>query len=518
MARRKRSKYKYTRLERKHGSSRVWRLKDQGNSIVLHDKDLLNDLGISTSNRAPDSLSLEALREFKKLNRNYLNSLGLTISYTSKNGKDFLRVTSSNMIGAIPLLSLKNNEVICGIYVEPNLSWNGFGVICDLIGWPLIPNVMQETKKVPGGNKSIPTWLLAGPIIRSFHTALMRPGKNYVDREEELSLVKGNIDYEGYIENNLSSGNWQKIPCKYDDLSLDCEHHQHIVAIVNKLLNDLQKTSQYNPSNKDLIRLGKIILKKLENVNPKWPRLIDIAKLSFRGVWKRYKEGFTYSKWLLTRKGLGGPDDGEGLPWTICSEELYELWVGYIAQKWAKMIGAPIKTSSSRSSLIPINWDIQYEKTMSYLLPDYVCEKEGEVWVFDAKYKNLLEDLVEYKWYQLDDYMKEAHRSDFHQILAYSSAFDKGSIISILAYPFDYTAQKKELIKYTRIGEFSHGDNRNVWVVLLPVPMGYNEAGGLNKVVQETISILRWIRNSIGAGQSSATLRVSVLADTPNSG
>lgn len=501
MARRRRSKYKYTRVERKYESSRVWRLKDQGNSIVLDDKYLLDKLGIDLRDGSA------SFREFLNLNKKSLDALGLTVSLTSKDGRGYLKVMSSNMIGAVPILSLKNNEVVCGIYIEPNLSWNGFGEICDLIGWPLVPDIVQETKKVPGGNKSIPAWLLAGPIIRSFHAALKRPGKSYVDRKEELSLVKGNVDYEGYIENDLSSGKWQKIPCEYDELSLDCKHHRHIVAIVNKLLNDLQKISHYNSSNKDLIRVGKIILKKLGSVNPEWPRLIDINRLSFRGIWSRYKEGFTYSKWLLTHKGLGGPDDGEGLPWTICSEELYELWVGYIAQKWAKMIGAPIKASSNRSSLIPINWDIQYEKTMSYLLPDYVCEKKDEVWIFDAKYKNLLEDLVEYRWYQLDNYMREAHRSDFHQILAYSSAFDKGTIISILAYPFDYTEQKEELIKYMRIGKFSHGNDRNVWIVLLPVPMGYKSLGGLNRVVQETISILNQIRNFIGVGQnSSATL------------
>lgn len=500
MVGRKRSKYKYVKVDRKHESSIVWRLRDQGNGIILDNESLLKDLGLNLSNREPTSISLKAFQEFKTLNKKYLDALGLSISSTSKNGSDFLKITSSNMIGAVPILSLKNSEVVCGIYVEPNLSWNGFGEICELIGWPLIPTVMQETKKVPGGNKSIPTWLLAGPIIRSFHAALKRLGKNYVDRTEELSLVKGNVDYEKYIENNLSSGKWQKIPCEYDDLSLDCKHHRYIVAIVNKLLSDLQKNSQYNSSNKDLIRLGRIILKKLESVNPEWPRLIDIDRLPFRGVWNRYKLGFTYSKWLLTRQGLGGPDDGEGLPWTICSEELYELWVGYVAQKWAKMIGSPIKTSSNKSSIIPIDWDIQYEKTMSYLLPDYVCEKKDEVWIFDAKYKNLLEDLVGYKWHQLDDFMREAHRSDFHQILAYSSAFNERTVVSILAYPFDYTIQKGELIRYTRIGKFSQSNDRRVWIVLLPVPMGCKGLGGLNGVVQETISILNKIRNFVGGG------------------
>lgn len=504
--------YRYTRIERKHESSRVWRLRDQANSVVLKDRYLLDKLGIDLRDGGA------SFKDFLNLNKKYLDALGLTISLTSKDGRGYLKVTSSNMIGAIPILSLKNNDVVCGIYVEPNLSWSGFGDVCDLIGWPLVPTIIDETEKVPGGNKSIPPWLLAGPIIRSFHSALKRPGKNYVNRKEELSLVKGNIDYEKYIENNLASGKWQKMPCEYDDLSLNCQHHQHILAIVNKLLNDLQRSRQYNSSNKDLIRLGKIISKKLEDVTPILPRLIDIDRLSFRGVWNKYKEGFDYSKWLLTQKGLGGPDDGGGLPWKICSEELYELWVGYIAQKWSKLVGAIIKTSSNRSSIIPIDWNIQYEKTMSYLLPDFTCEKNDEVWIFDAKYKNLLEDLINHRWDQLEDYMKDSHRSDFHQILAYSSAFAQRHIISILAYPFDYTEEKEDLIKYTRIGKFSHDGNRNVWVVLLPIPMGHKTVGGLNRVVQETISNLNNIRNTIGAGQNSSTLRASVLTDTPNNG
>ncbi len=46
MTRKKRSKYRYTLVERKHESSRVWRLRDQANSIVLIDKYLLDNFGI----------------------------------------------------------------------------------------------------------------------------------------------------------------------------------------------------------------------------------------------------------------------------------------------------------------------------------------------------------------------------------------------------------------------------------------------------------------------------------------
>lgn len=492
----KRKKFKYQSAGRKYKGSRVWRLKDQENSTILEERYLLDKLGIDLRDGGA------TFHEFLGLNKKGFDSLGLKISLISRDNKGYLKVTSSNIIGAIPLLSLKNNDAVSGIYVEPNFSWSGFGEICDLIGWSLVPSIIEGIKLVPGGNKSIPSWLLAGPIIKSFFNALKRPGRNYITREEELSLIRGNVNYEKYIEKNLVSGKWQIFQCKYDDLSLDCSHHRYIVPIVKRLLSDLQKRETFNTSNNDIQKLGKIILKKLEYVNPKWPRSLDIDKLSFRGVWSKYKQGFKYSKWLLYQQGLGGPDDGEGLPWAVCSEELYELWVGYIAQKWAKNIGASIKTSSNRSSIIPIDWNVQYEKTMSYLIPDYVVERDEEVWVFDAKYKNLIKDLVDFQWYQLDDSTKEAHRSDLHQILAYSSAYNKDKIVSILAYPFDYIGKSEKLIKYTRIGKFSQTFGRNVWIVLIPIPMGYTGMGGLQNVVGEIIAILNNIRNTIGTSSS----------------
>jgi len=197
MSRKKQGRYRREVFQIKSESPRVWRLKDQGNSIVLYDDNLLNELGINinTAKRFKDHRCQRRFhsihsRNLKILIKKYLDALGLEIRIESKDENDFLKVISSNKIGAIPILSLKNHKPMCGIYVEPNLSWEGFGDVCSLIGWPLVPTIIDEDEKVPGGNKSVPPWLLAGPIIRSFYKALERPGRNYTKREEALSLVK----------------------------------------------------------------------------------------------------------------------------------------------------------------------------------------------------------------------------------------------------------------------------------------------------------------------------------------
>lgn len=470
--------------------SRVWILKDQGGRVVLEDKDLLINLGI---NAKDGGISFQ---DFLALNKVYREILGVAFDVVCQSGNFYLRVTSSNKVGAIPLISLKTCDSVGGLYVEPHVGWEGLGNICSLMGWMLSPQLVIPERRVPGGNESVPSWLLAGPIIKNFYLALKRPTKGYIIQKDELSFFRGNVNYEKFITNNLSTGKWFSFPCEYDDLSFNCPHHQYILGIVYTLLKSLERSSMSDPLSYELLEMSYRIIKNLRGITPKIPRLIDIENLAFRGSWRRYKTGFEYACWLLTKKGLGGPDDGEGLAWTIRSDELYELWVGFVLKRWWDMIGGEMRSSVAHSSLLPIDWNIPYEKTMGYLLPDYIAEKEDEVWIFDAKYKNLLIDLLFYKWWELDDYVRESHRGDIHQLLAYTSAFHKKKIVGVLVYPIDYKNCDRELLCYTRIGRF-RGESRTVWLVLLPLPMESKKGEGLLNLVDEIILTLNKIRAEV---------------------
>jgi len=72
---------------------------------------------------------------------------------------------------------------------------------------------------------------------------------------------------------------------------------------------------------------------------------------------------------------------------------------------------------------------------MGHLVPDIVVARRSSVWIVDAKYKAHLTEIDESGWRKMADEIRESHRADVHQILAYSALFDAPEITATLAYP-----------------------------------------------------------------------------------
>lgn len=53
----------------------------------------------------------------------------------------------------------------------------------------------------------------------------------------------------------------------------------------------------------------------------------------------------------------------------------------------------------------------------------------------DAKYKSHFAEIDEHGWRQMADDIRERHRADLHQVLAYSTLFHAPEITATLAYP-----------------------------------------------------------------------------------
>jgi hypothetical protein len=69
--------------------------------------------------------------------------------------------------------------------------------------------------------------------------------------------------------------------------------------------------------------------------------------------------------------------------------------------------------------LSPIVWNPPYVGSQKYLLPDLVLERESETLIIDAKFKGHWEELQRGPRGELDDALREHHRADLLQVLAY---------------------------------------------------------------------------------------------------
>jgi len=71
--------------------------------------------------------------------------------------------------------------------------------------------------------------------------------QKYVEIENELSFVKGRIDFDSYITNNLSRGRNHKVSCVFDSFEMD-NHFNQCIKHVAKLLLSASK-DHYNKRN-----------------------------------------------------------------------------------------------------------------------------------------------------------------------------------------------------------------------------------------------------------------------------
>ena len=73
--------------------------------------------------------------------------------------------------------------------------------------------------------------------------------------------------------------------------------------------------------------------------------------------------------------------------------------------------------------------------SLNSLVPDLIVQQGPRTWIIDAKYKGHFEELDEHRWAELGDELRQEHRHDLHQVLAYASVFGGEHVTTVLAYP-----------------------------------------------------------------------------------
>jgi hypothetical protein len=91
----------------------------------------------------------------------------------------------------------------------------------------------------------------------------------------------------------------------------------------------------------------------------------------------------------------------------------------------------------------------------------------------DAKYKAHLAELDEQGWTRFSDELREAHRADVHQVLAYAARFDAEEVTATLMYPLRHETWRAldERRRATSVADLLHG-GRRLRLELRGIPFG----------------------------------------------
>jgi 5-methylcytosine-specific restriction endonuclease McrBC regulatory subunit McrC len=118
-------------------------------------------------------------------------------------------------------------------------------------------------------------------------------------------------------------------------------------------------------------------------------------------------------------------------------EQFFEAWIETLVSRVAHQIGGTVRTGRERQTVVPIWWEPPYLGSQKSLIPDLVIEREGTTIIVDAKYKEHWEEMQKRRWSDLEEELRERHRTDLLQVLAYSTVAHTPRILVCLVYPCD---------------------------------------------------------------------------------
>lgn len=242
--------------------------------------------------------------------------------------------------------------------------------------------------------------------------------QQYEEVDRELPFIKGKININPYISENLSRGRWHKVNCTYDSFVIDNEFNQ-IIKYVTTLL--FQITSL--PENKKNLREILFILDEVSDVNVSAEQC---SRIVFNPIFGEFETVRDYCHLFLSNSvSFDYKNELKLFAFLLPMEYIFEDFIyGFIERE--------LPSISVRSQRSDTYLD---EGKIFNLKPDLWLKTKHRSLIVDTKYKIIYEDLKDTK--------KGISQSDLYQMLAYAVRFGVNEII--LFYP--------EIIKSDQIQE-----------------------------------------------------------------
>jgi 5-methylcytosine-specific restriction endonuclease McrBC regulatory subunit McrC len=181
--------------------------------------------------------------------------------------------------------------------------------------------------------------------------------------------------------------------------------------------------------------------------------------------------GLQAIEWTIEERGLAGLSDREGIPWKMPMDQFFEAWVETVFRKVAQRTGGQIKVGRKRETTHPINWEPPYLGSQKSLVPDVWLEFDSATLIVDAKYKRHWEELQN-PWSRVEEELREQHRNDLLQVLAYANLARTSKVIACLVYPCSPQnwASLRERGRLIHRAELTVGSRSlNLWLTALPM-------------------------------------------------
>ncbi|MEP7107651.1 MAG: hypothetical protein ABI760_06700 [Ferruginibacter sp.] len=362
------------------------------------------------------------LQKFIDYNSALFNFLGVIPYIVGTDQNTSLTFRSSEFIGTIPLRASDTGKQIGDFIVRPRFTgrdrFEDYIEILNLLGTEISPQVIDSLPLASGRNFRPPLYLEAIKFIATLEKLIKSTWRKFDNIEKITSQPIGVVNWNKYINEEFKIENRLRFPQRKNILS---EFHKEYSEIRNVF--DICKIELLSSNTSQRIKNSirpklAFIEEKLYLHKPISTHCI-VIKSADNPIIKNCKD---QANKILNYNFI----DSTG--WRVDFSDVFEKFVQYIFKEVTKETGGRLFSNFKFHSRTSRN----YYWELKHLEPDAIYQKEELLVFIDAKYKSNL-----YNKFDKSENLRDDHRQDLHQILAYSSFSKTNFKYGILCYPSD---------------------------------------------------------------------------------
>jgi len=409
--------------------------------------------------------------QFVIQNRSLMSLLDVRIERDYDGNDVRLMIHSGNAVGAVPLISPTTARPDYGLVFQPRFPWIGIGPMLAEMGWRVSPTPLR-LPLLRRSERRVPVWVLSFMILVRLKAMLDSLDRRFELTNETLRAPRGAVRWSEYATRNLPNASFLSIPCTFPDLRDDRLLKGAVRHTAERQLRALETQKEHGAFVHRLIEMGQQLLCRVQMVPVYVPSPMTL------GVWLRRPfrteqliNGLQAIEWTVEERGLAGLSDLEGIPWKMPMDQFFEAWVETAFRLVGQRTGAQMKVGRKRETTHPVNWDPPYLGSQKSLMPDVWLEWDDTTLIVDAKYKRHWEEL-QHSWSKVEEELREQHRNDLLQVLAYANLARTSKVIACLAYPCSPQswASLRERGRLIHRAELTVGSRSlHLWLTALPM-------------------------------------------------
>ncbi len=420
----------------------------------------------------------EQAQKFVTINRDNFQFIGVSPMILETNQNTSIAYRTSSFIGAIPLRSADTGKQIGDFVVMPRFTgkdrFEDYIEILNLLGTEISPEVLDSLPLVSGKNFRPPLYLEGVKFISSLEKLVMKPWRKFDNMEKVSNQPTGQINWTKYIENEYKVENRLKFPTSKNILS---EFHTEYSSI--RHVFDICKREILSSNTPQRIKITlKNQLTFLEE------KLYYHKPIQTNKIVIRFSDSPTVKACKEQANKILNFNLVDSTAWRVDFSDVFEKFVQHIFREVANETGGRLYSNfkfQSRTSK-------HYSWELKHIEPDAIYQKENFLVFIDAKYKSNL-----YNKFDQSEILKEDHRHDLHQIMAYSSFSKTDSKFGFLCYPSDKIEVKNI--------QYKNGINETkITILVLGLPMKKESISGIKRVLANELNNIEKLIGTSNSG------------------